>query len=46
MKTMLCGNCGHPVNLSDSAAAALAASRAECAPLDQAVEIAREYWNI
>jgi acetoin utilization deacetylase AcuC-like enzyme len=39
-------DCGHPVNLSEKKAAALAASRAECAPLDQAINIAREYWNI
>jgi acetoin utilization deacetylase AcuC-like enzyme len=45
----LCGeklDCGHPVNLSEKKAAALATSQAECAPLDQAINIARGYWNI
>jgi acetoin utilization deacetylase AcuC-like enzyme len=45
----LCGekiDCGHPVNLSAKTAAALAASAAECSPLDQALQIQKTYWNV
>ncbi len=45
----LCGekiDCGHPVNLSAENAAALAASGIECSPLDQAMQIAKNYWQL
>ena len=45
----LCGenlDCNYPVNLSATKAAALAVSRAECQPLDQALQIVKNYWQL
>ena len=45
----LCGeklDCGYPVNLSAEKAAFLTESKADCLPLDQALQIAKNYWNL
>ncbi len=45
----LCGeklDCGYPVNLSAARAAAFAGSKAACGPLDQALQIAKNYWQL
>ena len=45
----LCGeklDCGYPINLSAKKAAALAESKAECSPLDQALQIVKNYWEL
>ena len=45
----LCGDkldCGYPVNLADKKAKQLATSGVECSPLDQAVEVAKNYWTL
>ena len=45
----LCGeklDCGYPVNLSPDKAALFAEAAADCPPLDQAVQIAKNYWEL
>jgi len=45
----LCGeklNCGYQVNLSSARAARFAKSGADCPSLDQAVQIAENYWEL
>jgi len=45
----LCGeklDCGYPVNLSSKQAASFAGSRADCPALDQALQIAKNYWQL
>ncbi|RUM38738.1 MAG: histone deacetylase [Desulfobulbus sp.] len=45
----LCGkrlNCGYPVNLSSEKAQTLASADVGCSPLDQALQIAGNYWKL
>jgi acetoin utilization deacetylase AcuC-like enzyme len=45
----LCGeklDCGYPVNLSSDRAGVFAEAAADCPPLDQAVQIAKNYWEL
>jgi acetoin utilization deacetylase AcuC-like enzyme len=45
----LCGeklDCGYPVNLSKKRAKELAASDVDCSPLDQAIQVAGNYWKL
>ena len=45
----LCGeklDCGYPVNLSPARAARFAESTADCPPLDQALQVTKNYWEL
>ena len=45
----LCGeklDCGYPINLSSEKAESFAGSNYACSPLDRALEIAGNYWNL
>ena len=45
----LCGeklDCGYPVNLSAKKAASFAASKADCPPLENAIQVAKNYWKL
>jgi acetoin utilization deacetylase AcuC-like enzyme len=45
----LCGeklDCGYPVNLSPEKASAFAGSKVDCSPLDQALQITKNYWEL
>jgi acetoin utilization deacetylase AcuC-like enzyme len=45
----LCGekfDCGYPVNLSLEKASVLAGSKVDCPPLDQALQITKNYWDL
>lgn len=39
-------DCGYPVNLSGKKAQAFASANVECSPLDQALQIQKNYWRL